>query len=101
MARPNFIELPTRDLSASQIFFERVFGMNMTGFGPSYACTLTGDVDIGRRIERPASRAHHVGAEKFALESRRIHGGTAGPHQFGGQRFGQFDDGRATCGNRG
>ncbi len=51
MARPNFIELPTRDLFASQIFFERVFGMNMTGFGPSYACTLTGDVDIGLQAD--------------------------------------------------
>lgn len=51
MARPNFIELPTRDLAASQIFFERVFGMNMTGFGPSYACTLTGDVDIGLQAD--------------------------------------------------
>ena len=47
MARPNFIELPTRDLAASQTFFETVFGMTMTGFGPTYACTLTGDVDIG------------------------------------------------------
>ena len=47
MARPNFIELPTRDLAASQAFLEHVFGMKMTGFGPTYACTLTGDVDIG------------------------------------------------------
>ncbi len=45
MARPNFIELPTRDLAASQSFFEQVFGMKMTGFGPTYACTMTGDVD--------------------------------------------------------
>jgi hypothetical protein len=47
MARPNFIELPTRDLAASQLFFENVFGMKMTGFGPTYACTLSGDVDLG------------------------------------------------------
>ncbi len=46
-ARPNFIELPARDLAASRSFFERVFGMPMTAFGPTYACTLTGDVDIG------------------------------------------------------
>jgi adenine-specific DNA-methyltransferase len=38
----NFIELPARDLTASQAFFETVFGMTMTGFGPTYACTLTG-----------------------------------------------------------
>ncbi|MCC6243994.1 MAG: VOC family protein [Gemmatimonadaceae bacterium] len=52
MPRPNFIELPTRDLAASQTFFETVFGMAMTGFGPTYACTLTGDVDIGLQADQ-------------------------------------------------
>jgi predicted enzyme related to lactoylglutathione lyase len=52
MARPNFIELPTRDLAASQTFFETVFGMTMTAFGPTYACTLTGDVDIGLQADQ-------------------------------------------------
>ena len=52
MARPNFIELPTRDLAASQAFFETVFGMTMTAFGPTYACTLTGDVDIGLQADQ-------------------------------------------------
>ena len=52
MARPNFIELPTRYLAASQGFFEQIFGMKMTGFGPTYACTLTGDVDIGLQADQ-------------------------------------------------
>lgn len=52
MARPNFIELPTRDLPASRTFFETVFGMTMTNFGPTYACTLTGDVDIGLQSDQ-------------------------------------------------
>lgn len=52
MARPNFIELPTRDLAASQTFYETVFGMTMTAFGPTYACTLTGDVDIGLQADQ-------------------------------------------------
>jgi uncharacterized protein len=52
MARPNFIELPTRDLAASQGFFEQVFGMKMTGFGPTYACTITGDVDLGLQADQ-------------------------------------------------
>jgi len=52
MARPNFIELPTRDLAASQRFFEHVFGMKMTGFGPTYACTMTGDVDLGLQADQ-------------------------------------------------
>jgi predicted enzyme related to lactoylglutathione lyase len=58
MARPNFIELPTRDLPASQRFFERVFGMRMTAFGPTYACTMTGDVDLGLQADQAeASKA--------------------------------------------
>lgn len=51
MARPNFIELPAHDLAASRAFFETVFGMTMTGCGPTYACTLTGDVDIGLQAD--------------------------------------------------
>jgi predicted enzyme related to lactoylglutathione lyase len=47
MPRPNFIELPARDLAAAKSFFESAFGMTMTSFGPTYACTITGDVDIG------------------------------------------------------
>ncbi len=52
MARPNFIELPTRDLAASQAFFDTVFGMKMTSFGPTYACTMTADVDIGLQADQ-------------------------------------------------
>jgi predicted enzyme related to lactoylglutathione lyase len=52
VARPNFIELPARDLAASQTFFETVFRMTMTSFGPTYACTLTGDVDIGLQADQ-------------------------------------------------
>ncbi len=70
MARPNFIELPTRDLAASQIFFEQVFGMNMTGFGPTYACTLTGDVDIGLQgDEAEATKAPLLVIEVKDLEA--------------------------------
>ena len=58
MARPNFIELPTHDLAASQVFFERIFAMKMTEFGPTYACTMTRDVDIGLQADQAeASKA--------------------------------------------
>jgi predicted enzyme related to lactoylglutathione lyase len=52
VARPNFIELPARNLAASRTFFETVFGLKMTDFGPTYACTLTGDVDIGLQADQ-------------------------------------------------
>ena len=57
MARLNFIELPTRDLATSQKFFARVFGMAMTGFGPTYACTMTGDVDLGLQADESEATA--------------------------------------------
>ena len=47
MARPNFIELPARDLAAAKRFYSDAFGWSLTDFGPTYSCTLTGDVDIG------------------------------------------------------
>lgn len=51
MARPNFIELPARDLAAAKRFYAEVFGWTLTDFGPTYSCTLTGDVDIGLQAD--------------------------------------------------
>ena len=45
--RINFVELPARDLPAAKAFYSQVFGWSLTDFGPTYACTLTGDVDLG------------------------------------------------------
>jgi predicted enzyme related to lactoylglutathione lyase len=50
-ARINFVELPSRDLAADKTFYEAVFGWTLTPFGPSYACTLSGDVDIGLQAD--------------------------------------------------
>ncbi|MBO9875163.1 MULTISPECIES: VOC family protein [Xanthomonas] len=47
MARINFVELPARDLGAARSFYAAVFGWELTSFGPSYACTMTGEVDLG------------------------------------------------------
>ena len=47
MARINFVELPAVNLGAAKAFYAAVFGWELTDFGPSYACTLTGDVDLG------------------------------------------------------
>lgn len=47
MARANFIELPSRDIQAAKEFYAGIFGWQLTDFGPSYACTMMGDVDIG------------------------------------------------------
>lgn len=46
-ARLNYVELPAAQLAASKVFFEAAFGWSLTAFGPTYAATETGDVDIG------------------------------------------------------
>lgn len=47
MARINFIELPARNIGAAKSFYADAFGWAMTDYGPTYSCTLTGDVDLG------------------------------------------------------
>ena len=47
MARPNYIELPAADIGAAKKFYAEAFDWQLTDFGPSYAATMTGDVDIG------------------------------------------------------
>ncbi|HEY0414181.1 MAG TPA: VOC family protein [Allosphingosinicella sp.] len=51
MARLNYVELPVSDLAAAIAFYERAFGWSLTGFGPTYAATLTGDTDIGLQAD--------------------------------------------------
>ena len=47
MARLNYVELPVSDTAAAKAFYEAAFGWSLTGFGPTYAATMTGDTDIG------------------------------------------------------
>ena len=55
MARINFVELPVRDIATARTFYERAFAMEMTAFGQTYACTMTGNVDLG--LQADASEA--------------------------------------------
>jgi predicted enzyme related to lactoylglutathione lyase len=47
MARINYVELPAKDIAAASRFYTDVFGFTLTDFGPTYAATMTGDVDLG------------------------------------------------------
>jgi predicted enzyme related to lactoylglutathione lyase len=47
-----FVELPAPDIGAAGAFYAEVFGWSLTGFGPTYACTMTGDVDLGLQGDR-------------------------------------------------
>ena len=55
MARLNYVEFPVTDVGAAKAFYEAAFGWSLTDFGPTYACTLTGDTDIG--LQGDASEA--------------------------------------------
>lgn len=51
MARFNYVELPVREIGPAKAFYEQAFGWTLTGFGPTYAATLTGDTDIGLQAD--------------------------------------------------
>ena len=82
-------------MKAAQAFYGAAFGWEMTGFGPTYACTLTGDVDVGLQAD-PAERAHapliviQVEDLEQALAAVERAGGTISKPIFsfpGGRRF--------------
>jgi len=51
--RINYVELPSANFAASAKFYTDAFGWSLTSFGPTYACTMTGDVDIGLQGDMP------------------------------------------------
>ncbi|WP_019832959.1 VOC family protein [Sphingomonas sp. PR090111-T3T-6A] len=70
MARINYVELPVADAAASKGFYEAAFGWRMTGFGPTYAATTTGDVDMGLQGDASeATRAPLVVIEVEGLDA--------------------------------
>jgi len=53
-----FVELPTASVGTARSFYADAFGFAMTDFGPTYSCTMTGDVDLGLQGDaKEASRA--------------------------------------------
>jgi len=53
-----FVELPAKAIAADTGFYTAVFGWSLTAFGPTYACTMTGDVDLG--LQGDAAEATHA-----------------------------------------
>ena len=95
MARINFVELPARNFAEAKSFYSRVFGWSLTDFGPSYSCTLTGDVDIGLQGDRAEATAQPLAViavddlEKALVEVQKAGGKISKPtFSFpGGRRF--------------
>ena len=95
MARINFVELPASDLGAARTFYEAVFGWELTNFGPSYSCTMTGKVDLGLQgymSEAPATPLPVVLVDDLEAAQTAVEGagGTISKPIFafpGGRRF--------------
>jgi len=51
MSRICFVELPISGLASTRGFYADVFDLSFTDFGPSYSCTMTGDVDLGLQAD--------------------------------------------------
>lgn len=47
MGRIAYLELPSNDVARDDAFYAGAFGWALTRFGPTYAATTTGDVDLG------------------------------------------------------
>ncbi|WP_017463077.1 VOC family protein [Dyella ginsengisoli] len=99
MARPCYIELPAADIAASKAFYTQAFGWALADFGPTYAATTTGDVDVGLQgdaSEAPAAPLPVIQVDDLeaALAAVTAAGGTVVRPIFGfpgGRRF-QFRD---------
>lgn len=99
MARPSYIELPAADIAAAKTFYASAFGWSLADFGPSYAATTTGDVDVGLQgdmDEAPAAPLPVIQVDDLdaALLAVTQAGGTVVRPIFafpGGRRF-QFRD---------
>src|SRR5690348_13112992 len=57
MARINYVELPSKNFASSKAFYAKAFGWSLTDFGPTYAATMTGDVDMGLQGDMPEATA--------------------------------------------
>ena len=47
MARLNYVELPVAAVGPVKDFYAGAFGWTFADYGPDYAATTTGDVDLG------------------------------------------------------
>ena len=99
MARLNYVELPVGEIGPAKAFYESAFGWSLTAFGPTYACTLSGDTDIGLQADAAEATAAplaviQVDDVEAALEAVTAAGGAIVRPIFafpGGRRF-QFRD---------
>jgi len=94
-----FVELPAPAIGPTRSFYASAFGLEMTAFGPTYACTMSGAGDLGIQADpTEATRAPLAVIEVVSLEATeaavRAAGGRITKPTFsfpGGRRF-HFED---------
>lgn len=99
MNMPAYVELPVRDMARAKAFYADAFGWDLTDFGPTYASTMTGGVDVGLQADAAEATAAPLPVLKTsdleaALAAVERAGGTVVKPIFafpGGRRF-QFRD---------
>jgi predicted enzyme related to lactoylglutathione lyase len=65
-----FVELPAAETEPAKTFYAAAFGFAMTDFGPTYACTMTGEVDLG--LQADAQEAPSAPLPVILVESLEI-----------------------------
>jgi predicted enzyme related to lactoylglutathione lyase len=68
-----FVELPASATAAAKDFYAAAFDFAMTDFGPTYACTMSGDVDLGLQADPgEATRAPLPVIQVESLEATEV-----------------------------
>jgi predicted enzyme related to lactoylglutathione lyase len=90
-----FVELPVGAIEPTKDFYAKAFDFPMTDFGPTYACTMSGDVDLGLQAdatEAPRAPLPVIQVDSLEQSEARVReaGGTITKAAFsfpGGRRF--------------
>ena len=102
VARIDYVELPSATAhELTRAFYARAFGWSFTDYGPDYAATTTGDVDLGLQGDPSGALAAplpviRVDDLEAAFDSVTNAGGTIARPIFafpGGRRFHFIDPG--------
>lgn len=62
-AEVNYIELPAGDLDSTKAFYCEAFGWDWVDYGPTYAASTSGPIEVALNAEASVGPAHDPGAE--------------------------------------
>ena len=51
--RLSYVEFCVPTIGKAKAFYQEAFGWNLVDFGPTYAATVSGDVDVGLQADNP------------------------------------------------